>query len=339
MRKKGILLVNLGTPDSPSTKDVRTYLDQFLMDGRVIDINPVGRNLLVRGIIVPKRAKNSANIYKEIWTEEGSPLLVYSYALLELMKKRLGEEYHVELAMRYQNPSLEGALKKMQELNVDGIKVIPLFPQYASATTGSIHQMVMEVVSQWQVIPPLQFVNNYCDHPGMAKVFAKNAKKYLEAEKWDHVLFSYHGVPQRQMRKADVSKKHCLQVEDCCKTYTDTNKFCYTAQCYQTTKAIAQEIGLSPEEYTLCFQSRLGSEPWMQPYTSTVLKDLADKGKKRILVLSPAFVADCIETIYEIGVEYQEEFHSYGGEKVQMVESLNADPEWIDALEDIILNY
>ena len=338
MRKKGILLVNLGTPDSPKTADVRVYLDQFLMDGRVIDINPLGRNLLVRGIIIPKRAKNSAKTYQEIWTEEGSPLLVYSYALQNLIAERLGEEYHVELAMRYQNPSLESSLKKLQELNVDSIKVIPLFPQYASATTGSIHQMIMESVSQWQIIPPIQFVNNYCDHPGMAKVFAKNAKKYLDAEKWDHVLFSYHGVPQRQMRKADISKKYCLQVEDCCKNYTDTNKFCYTAQCYQTTKAIAQEIGLSKDEYTLCFQSRLGNEPWMQPYTSTVLKELADKGKKKILVLSPAFVADCVETIYEIGVEYQEEFHSYGGERIQMVESLNADPEWVEALEDIILN-
>ncbi|MFD1631588.1 ferrochelatase [Pseudopedobacter beijingensis] len=339
MGKKGILLVNLGTPDSPQTKDVRNYLDQFLMDDRVIDINPIGRNFLVRGIIIPKRAKNSANIYKEIWTEEGSPLLVYGKSMQKLIAERLGEDYHVELAMRYQNPSLEEALAKMQKLNLDSIKVVALFPQYASATTGSIHQMVMEIVSQWQIIPPIQLVNNFCDHPGMAKVFAENARKHLETGKWDHILFSFHGVPQRQMKKADVSKKFCLQVSDCCKTYVEENKFCYTAQCYQTAKTIAKEMGLAEEQYTLCFQSRLGKEPWMQPYTSTVLKELAEKGCKRLLVLSPAFVADCIETIYEIGVEYQEEFHSYGGEKVQMVDSLNDSPGWIDALEDIILSY
>lgn len=336
MGKKGILLVNLGTPDSPEKSDVKKYLDQFLMDDRVIDINPIGRNFLVRGIIIPKRASNSSNIYKEIWTEKGSPLMVYGESLRNQLAEKLGEDYHVELAMRYQNPSLENALKKLQKLNLDSITVVPLFPQYASATTGSIHQLVMEVVSQWQIIPPLKFINNYCDHPGMAKIFADNARKHLQSENWDHILFSYHGVPQRQMKKADISKQHCLVVEDCCKTYQESNKFCYTAQCYQTTKAIAAELGLSEDEYTLCFQSRLGKEPWMQPYTSTVLEDLAKKGVKRILVLIPAFVADCIETIYEIGVEYQEEFVHFGGEKVQMVESLNDNPAWVEVLEEII---
>src|SRR6476659_3887677 len=299
MGKKGILLVNLGTPDSPSTADVRKYLDEFLMDERVIDINAVGRTLLVKGIIVPFRGPKSAKIYKEIWTKEGSPLLLNGIKVKEEIVKKLGDDYHVELAMRYQSPSISDALERLKQAKVDSIKVVPLFPQYASASTGSVHQLVMEIVSKWQAIPSLSFVNNYYDHPGMIKVFADNARKHLD-KKWDHILFSFHGIPQRQMRKADVSGVHCLKVNDCCKTLTENNKFCYSAQCHQTAKLIAQDLQLKPEDYTLCFQSRLGNDPWMQPYTSVVLKELAEKGVKRILVLCPAFVSDCLETLYEI---------------------------------------
>jgi ferrochelatase len=337
MGKKGILLVNLGTPDSPKTADVRKYLDEFLMDGRVIDVNPVLRTLLVKGIIVPFRGPKSAKIYKEIWTEQGSPLLIYGKNVKNAIVDRLGEDYHVELAMRYQSPSIPDALERLKQAKVDSIKVIPLFPQYASASTGSVHQLVMEIVSQWQAIPSISFVNSYYDHPGMIKVFADNTRKYLD-EGWDHILFSFHGVPQRHMRKVDVSGEHCLKVKDCCKTLTENNKFCYSAQCHQTAKLIAEELNLSDDKHSLCFQSRLGNDPWMQPYTSDVLKELAGKGVKRILVLCPAFVADCLETLFEISFEYQEEFEELGGEKVQLVESLNDNPAWIDALEDIILN-
>ncbi len=337
MNKKGILLVNLGTPDSPSTADVRKYLDQFLMDERVIDIHPIKRNLLVRGIIVPFRSPKSAKLYQEIWTKEGSPLLIYGNSVKDIIAERLGDDYHVELAMRYQSPSIPDALERLKQAKVESIKVVPLFPQYASASTGSVHQLVMEIVSKWQAIPSLSFINNYYDHPGMIQVFADNARKYLD-QQWDHILFSFHGIPQRQMKKADVSGVHCLQVKDCCRTLTENNKFCYSAQCYQTAKLIAEELSLDKNNYTLCFQSRLGSDPWMQPYTSDVLKELAAKGVKRILVLCPAFVADCLETLYEITFEYHEEFQKLGGEKVQLVESLNDHPKWIDALEDIILN-
>ena len=336
MGKKGILLVNLGTPDSPSTPDVKKYLDQFLMDERVIDINAVSRTLLVKGIITPFRSSKSAKLYKEIWTEEGSPLLIYGERLRAAIAQKLGENYQVELAMRYQSPSISDALERFRQAKVDSIKVVPLFPQYASASTGSVHQLVMEIVSKWQAIPALSFVNSYCDHPGMIKVFAKNARKYLP-EAYDHVLFSFHGIPQRQMKKADVSGVHCLQVEKCCETLTENNKFCYSAQCYRTKDEIVRELGLTKDDYTLCFQSRLGNDPWMQPYTSDVLKELAAQGKKRLLVLCPAFVADCLETLYEISYEYQEEFQKLGGEEVQLVESLNDDPDWVEALTDIIL--
>jgi ferrochelatase len=337
MGKKGILIVNLGTPDSPSTSDVRTYLDQFLMDGRVIDINVAVRAILVKGIIVPFRGPKSAKIYKEIWTEEGSPLLIYGKRVVEEIAKRLGDDYQVELAMRYQSPSVEDALDRLQKAKVDSIKVIPLFPHYASASTGSVHQLVMEIISKWQTIPPLTLVNSYYNHPGMIKVFANNAKKYLD-QKWDKILFSFHGVPQRHMRKADVSGVHCLKAENCCSTITENNKFCYSAQCHNTAQLIAKELNLTTDDYTICYQSRLGNDPWMKPYTSDILKDLAAKGAKRLLVLCPAFVADCLETLYEISFEYQEEFEELGGEKIQLVESLNDNPDWIDALEDIVLN-
>jgi ferrochelatase len=337
MGKKGILLVNLGTPDSPSTADVRKYLGEFLMDERVIDINAVGRTLLVKGIIVPFRGPKSAKIYKEIWTKEGSPLLLYSIKVQEEIAKKLGDDYMVELAMRYQTPSIPDALERLKQAKVDSIKVVPLFPQYASASTGSVHQLVMEIVSKWQAIPPISFVNSYYDHSGMIKVFADNARKHLD-QKWDHILFSFHGIPQRQMRKADVSGEHCLKVENCCSVLTENNKYCYSAQCHQTARLISDELGLKKEDFTICYQSRLGNDPWMKPYTSDILKDLAAKGAKRLLVLCPAFVSDCLETLYEISFEYQEEFVELGGEKIQLVESLNDNPAWIDALEDIILN-
>lgn len=337
MGKKGILLVNLGTPDSPSTSDVRKYLGEFLMDERVIDINAIGRTLLVKGIIVPFRGPKSAKIYKEIWTDKGSPLLIYSDKVRDAVAEKLGEEYMVELAMRYQTPSIPDALERLKQAKVDSIKVVPLFPQYASASTGSVHQLVMEIVSKWQAIPPISFVASYYDHPGMIKIFADNARKHLN-QKWDHILFSFHGIPQRQMRKADVSGIHCLKTADCCQTITENNKFCYSAQCHHTAKLIAEELALKKEDFTLCFQSRLGNDPWMKPYTSVILEELAKKGVKRILVLCPAFVSDCLETLYEISFEYQEEFEKLGGEKVQLVESLNDHPDWINTLEDIILN-
>lgn len=335
MGKKGILLVNLGTPDSPSTADVRKYLGEFLMDGRVLDVNPILRAILVKGIIVPFRGPKSAKVYKKLWTDEGSPLLVYSQRVHESVAEKLGDEYMVELAMRYQSPSIPDALERMKQAKVDSIRVIPLFPQYASASTGSVHDKVMEIVRTWQAIPDISFVNNFYEHPGMIDVFANHGAKYLN-EDWDHVLFSFHGLPQRHMRKVDVSGVHCLKVKDCCKTITENNKFCYTAQCHRTAQLIAEKLEISEDKYTICYQSRLGKDPWVQPYTSEVIEELATKGAKKLLVFCPAFVSDCLETTIEISEEYAEEFEELGGEKVQLVESLNDDPAWVDALIDII---
>jgi ferrochelatase len=334
MGKKGVLLVNLGTPDSPEVKDVRKYLDQFLMDERVIDINAFKRTLLVKGIIVPFRSPKTSKLYKEIWDENGSPLLYFSKIQAALVQEQLGDDYHVELAMRYQSPSIASALEKMKAGLVESIRVIPLFPQYASASTGSVMQLVMELVSKWATIPAISFVSSFHDNELMLDTFAENARKY-KPETFDHVLFSFHGLPERQLLKCDHTGSFCLKKDNCCDTINDTNKFCYSAQGHDTARLLAAKLNIAREDYTVCFQSRLGKEPWVQPYTSDVLKKLAAEGKKRLLVFSPAFVADCLETIYEITVEYQEEFKALGGEHVQLVESLNDDPKFIKALVDM----
>lgn len=332
--KKGVLLVNLGTPDSPARGDVYRYLQEFLLDPRVVDYPWLPRNLLVRGVIAPFRSGSSSKLYKKLWTENGSPLKVYGERVAEDIKSHLGEEYVVELAMRYQNPSIQSALKRLLQQQVAEIIVFPLFPQYASATTGSVHEEVMRCLAKEQAIPNIKLVNSYYDHPEMIALFAENARKF-DLASYDHILFSYHGLPQRQLRKAD-NCNYCLKVENCCQTISVTNQFCYSAQCNATTRAIAAALGLDTTQYTTCFQSRLGPDKWAQPYTSKTIEEQAKKGAKRLLVFSPAFVADCLETIIEIGEEYQEEFEEMGGEKVDLVPSLNDNPKWIAALSDLI---
>ena len=336
MARKGVLLVNLGTPDSPQTADVRKYLNEFLMDGRVIDVNPVLRTFLVKGIIVPFRSPKSAKLYQKIWSDEtGSPLLHYSKLQHQALQQRLGDEYQVELAMRYQSPSIESALQRLKDALVSEIKVIPLFPQYASASTGSVYEKVMSLVKDWQTTPNISFINSFHDNERMIQTFANNAQKY-QPETFDHILFSFHGLPQRQLIKCDHTHSYCLKVDGCCNTLNDTNKFCYSAQSYDTARLIAEKLNIPKENYTVCFQSRLGSDPWVQPYTSEIIAKLANEGKKRLLVFCPAFVADCLETVYEVTEEYGAEFRELGGEHVQLVESLNDSPLFIDALEGLV---
>jgi ferrochelatase len=336
MGKKGVLLINLGTPDSPSTADVRKYLREFLMDPRVIDINPVSRTLLVKGIIAPTRGPKSAKLYQKIWDDKtGSPLLHYSLLQQKLLQERLGDEYMVELAMRYQSPNIESALERLKAALVDNIQVIPLFPQYASASTGSVYEKVMGLVAKWPTSPTISFINSFHDNELMIEAFAQNARKYAP-ETYDHVLFSFHGLPQRQLIKSDHTHQHCLKVSGCCETLTDVNKFCYSAQSHHTARLIAEKLNIRKDKYTICFQSRLGSDPWVQPYTSEIVAKLAKEGKKRLLVFCPAFVADCLETVYEVTTEYGDEFKALGGEHVQLVESLNDSPLWIEALEKIV---
>ena len=335
--KKGVLIVNLGTPDAPTRSAVHRYLKQFLLDRRVIDYSWLPRNLLVRGVIAPFRSGSSAKLYQKLWTKEGSPLKIYGEKLVEGVQDLLGENFEVELAMRYQNPSIESGIEKLLSKKVAEIIVVPLFPQYASATTGSIHEEVMRVLAKKETIPVLKMVNSYYDNQEMIDVFVKNAEKY-DIKEYDHILFSYHGLPQRQLKKADDCN-HCFVEENCCSTISKKNQFCYSAQCFATSQAIAAKLHLSPDDYTICFQSRLGPEEWIKPYTSKTIEERARKGDKKILVFCPAFVADCLETTIEISHEYREEFLEKGGEKLDLVESLNDHPQWVNAVKELVLSY
>jgi ferrochelatase len=335
--KKGLMLVNLGTPDSPSRWDVYRYLREFLTDARVIDYPWVARQALVQLIIAPLRSGSSSALYRQLWTPEGSPLKVYGMKVAEGLQHLLGDAWHVELAMRYQNPSIADAWKRLKKQNITHLYVLPLFPQYASATTGSVHDEVMSILRKEQTIPDITLINSYCDFKPMIQIFADNARKF-DLSSYDHFLFSYHGLPQRQLKKADACG-HCLIQKDCCLVRSAANQFCYSAQCHATTRAIVEELQLTEGSYTTTFQSRLGPDKWAQPYTSEVLDHWAEKGAKKLLVFSPAFVADCLETLIEISVEYQEEFTEKGGDQVDLVPSLNDDPRWISALRDLLLSY
>jgi len=331
--KTGVLLVNLGTPDSPSVSDVRSYLSQFLNDPRVIDIPWLLRKILVNLIIVPFRAPKSAEIYKKLWTPEGSPLLLYSERVKGLLQQELGADHEVHLAMRYKNPSIPAVLETMRKKNYERIIVLTMFPQYASASTGSALEEVMRVIKTWWVIPEIKFISQYYDHPDFVAAFVARAKQYNIAE-YDHILFSYHGLPERQVDKV-YDDGHCAD-HDCENEITEENKYCYKATCYATTRLLAEQLNLSKERYTVCFQSRL-DQKWLKPFSDKVVEDCANKGMKKILVFSPAFTADCLETIIEIGHEYQEIFKEHGGEKVQLVESLNDHPLWVKCLRDLVL--
>ncbi len=337
MGKVGVLLVNLGTPDDPSTGSVRRYLRQFLLDARVIDIPKVLREFLVRFIIAPFRAPASAKLYKQLWTENGSPLKYYGIQVTDMLQEKIGDDYSVKLAMRYQSPSVESVLTQFQKENVDRLVVFPMFPQYASASSGSALQEVMDVISRWFTIPPVSFVSSYHDQPTMIRVYADNARD-MDYRSYDHILFSFHGIPQRQLRKSDCHN-HCLKEENCCATLHEKNKMCYSAQCYDTAHHIAENLGLKRDEYSVGFQSRLGKDPWTEPFTPDVLKELREKNVNNLLVFSPSFVSDCLETTIEISDEYHEEWEEMGGHKLDLVPSLNDDPKWVDAIEEIIMPY
>jgi ferrochelatase len=328
----GLLLVNLGTTDAPDTAAVRRYLRQFLSDPRVLDINPIGRAALLHLIILPFRPAKSAHAYRKVWTDRGSPLLFHSVDLVEQVRARLGGEWTVELAMRYGAPSIESALDKLRARAVDRIVVFPLYPQYSSASTGSTVEEVFRIAGKLWVTPNLSFVEPFYDDPGFIGAFAAVGAPIIAAEKPDHVLFSYHGLPERHMRKSDDSGKHCLATERCCDAIATVNRNCYRAQCYATTRALAAKLGLPADRHSVSFQSRLGRTPWVRPYTDLVLPELVKAGKRRLVVFCPAFVADCLETLEEIGIRAREDFVKAGGESLTLVPSLNATPAWADAV-------
>lgn len=327
-------MVNLGTPDSTAVSDVRKYLREFLMDKRVIDIPAFPRFLLVNGIIAPFRSPKSAAEYRKLWDERGSPLKYYTEDITELLAKKLSEDYSVKFAMRYQNPSLTSVLEEFQKEEVATLHVIPLFPQYASATTGSVIDKVMEITKKWQIIPEIRFTSQFLEEELFIETICDQGRKLMENESYDHFLFSYHGLPERQIRKGSY-EDYC-QLGSCCSTLNEHNRYCYRAQCFETTRMVTKKLGISEENYTVCFQSRLGKDPWVKPYTEDVLQELAKNGKKKVLAFSPAFVSDCLETTIEVGQEYHENFIEAGGEKWDLVPSLNAEDKWVECLKVIV---
>lgn len=336
MNKTAVLLINLGTPNSPKVNDVRKYLFEFLNDDRVIDIPSFVRFFLVNFIIVPFRAPKSAKLYEMLWTDQGSPIMFYSESLKNKLQKNLSDEFEVYLAMRYQNPSLDNVLEEIRKKNYKRLLVLPLFPQYASATSGSVYQKVMNIIKSWWVIPEITFINEFFDNEKYIETIAEISKKY-NLNSYDHILFSYHGLPNRQVDKSHSDARSCINCE-CEKIFKDNFRLCYKASCYETTRLIAKRIEIPENKYTVCFQSRLDKD-WLEPFSDEVLINLAKNGAKKILVFSPAFVADCLETIIEIGHEYQKIFTENGGEIVDLVESLNDHPMWVETLKEIILKH
>lgn len=335
MKKTGVLLIQLGTPDSPSVKDVRRYLSEFLNDPRVIDLAWLPRKLLVNGIIVPFRAPKSAKIYKKLWdlSDGISPLMSHTERVRELLAEQFkDQDVHIEIAMRYQNPSMDVVLERMRQAHYEQIIIIPLFPQYASASTGSAVEKALEIIRKWWVTPSLHVISQFYDHPGYIDAVVDRAKAY-DLKAYDHILFSYHGLPERQVDK--IYENGLCADQPCESEINAHNAMCYKATCYATTRLLAEKLGISEKDYTVCFQSRLNKK-WIEPFSDHVVEEQAKKGAKNLLVFSPAFVADCLETLIEIGDEYQELFEANGGKKVQLVPSSNDHPSFISCLKDLV---
>ena len=327
---KGALLINLGSPDSPDPRDVKRYLGEFLMDERVIDISKALRTFLVKGIILNTRPKKSAKAYKKIWWEEGSPLIVLSKRLQKSVQKKIS--IPVELAMRYGNPSIEEGIKNLVNQGVNEVILIPLYPQFAMATTETILVLAEEVRSQnhpnlsFTVLPP------FYNHPDYIKVLSESIQENLKGKEWEHLLFSYHGIPERHIRKSDVTKSHCKIDKSCCQTSSKAHKYCYRHQCYETTRQVAEYLELKEGTFSTSFQSRLGLDPWLRPYTDQTVAKFAKKGVKKMAIATPAFVSDCLETLEEIGMEAAEDFEEKGGEKLYVIPCINDRPDWVNVL-------
>lgn len=333
--KTGILLINTGSPDSPEVPDVRAYLKQFLSDPRVIDIAPLARWLLVNLIILPTRPKASAAAYKSIWTDRGSPLLSNSADFLDALRKEIPDAA-IEIGMAYGKPSVPSQMDALIAQGVTRLVIVPMFPQYASATVGSVLELVYKTAAHKQNVPAITVLPPFYEEPEFLDAWKNVAQPELDRFKPDHVVISFHGLPERQVKKSDPTGNHCLQKKDCCKNYLSGNPMCYRAHCMTTAEGITQRLGLKPDQYTIAFQSRLGRDPWLTPATDETVVSLAKKGVKRLAILSPAFVADCIETIEELGGQAKESFEHNGGKEFLLVPSLNSGARWADAFAAIL---
>ena len=334
--KTGVLLMNLGTPDAPEPGPVRRYLKQFLSDERVLDINPLGRWLLLNLIILPFRSRRSAKAYKRVWMSEGSPLLVHGQNLTAEVRAQLeSTDTPVVLGMRYGSPSVASALHQLRERACDRILVLPLFPQYASSSTGSAIEEVYRESSRFWNTPHVQVLEPFYDDERFLNAFAAVGRPFWEQQP-DHVLFSFHGLPERHVQKSDDTGSYCLKQPNCCATLGEANRMCYGAHCHRTATRLAEKLEIPADRYSISYQSRLGRTPWLRPYTDLVIEEMAKKGVKKLVVFCPAFVADCLETLEEIGMEAVESFREAGGEDLQLVPSLNSHPLWVEGVTSML---
>ena len=335
-RRRGVLLIQLGTPSSPAVSDVRRYLREFLGDRRVLDMPRLPHWLLLHLVILPFRPPKSAAAYASIWTRNGSPLLLHSRGLAEAVAEQLGDGFAVELGMRYGEPSVGDALNRLAQAEVDRLIALPLFPQYADSTTGSALAHFFELAGQSWRPSELSTIGAFYDHPDYIAPMAALARAPLRDFRPDHVLFSYHGLPERQIRKTDASGSFCLSSDSCCAAIGAANRDCYRAHCFATTRALAAALELESERHSISFQSRLGRIPWIRPYTDQVLPELASRGIRRLAVLCPSFVADCLETLEEVGIRARQQWMDAGGEDFLLIPSLNSEPLWAEALARMI---
>lgn len=334
IKKNGLLIINLGTPEAPTPRAVRRYLREFLSDPKVIDLPWLIRQLLLNLVILPFRPKQTAVAYQAIWRHEGSPLLLYSKKLVQKLKQRLADKYQVTLAMRYGSPSIRLALKELKTCS--SITVLPLFPQYAQATTGSIIDKVHAEAKALKLMTSIElyFIKDFYQQPQFVHILANQLKAIINPH--THILFSYHGLPERQIHKLGC-KPVCLTA--CSKKTLEKNPDCYRAQCFQTTRLIVDQLRLNNSQYTTSFQSRLGRIPWIQPYTDEILQSLRDKQIENLVVICPSFVTDCLETLEEIGIQLKKQWLESGGKEFTLVPCLNDSQEWVQALSTIVLNH
>ncbi len=331
---KGVLLVNLGSPDSTDPKDVKKYLGEFLMDERVIDVPYAARALLVKGIVLNTRPKKSAEAYSKIWWEEGSPLIVLTQRLQQ--KVQGNTKLPVEIAMRYGKPSILQGLKKLHNQGIDEVLLMPLYPQFAMATTETILVLAEELRAKYFPKMKITDVKPFYNNPEYIKVLGDSIAESLEGVDYEHLLFSYHGVPERHIRKSDITKMHCKIDGSCCTSQSKAHEFCYRHQCYETTRLVGIYLGMEPLTYSTSFQSRLGFDPWLQPYTDRTIERMGKEGFKKMAIATPAFVSDCLETLEEIAMEGEEIFHEAGGKDFHTIPCINDRDDWANLIGDWI---
>jgi ferrochelatase len=331
---KGVLLVNLGSPDSPQAKDVKPYLDEFLMDKYVIDIPFLLRALVVRGIILRTRPERSASAYSRIWRDDGSPLVVLSMHMCEKVKTQVSAP--VALAMRYGKPSIQTGLQELHAQGVTEVLMIPLYPQHAMASTVTVDEMADEVCRKHFPDMTLTKVPAFYNRPDYIAALADSIRRGLEDFEWDHLLFSYHGIPERHIRKTDITKSHCKINGTCCVTPSPAHEFCYRHQCFETTRLVVEALGIPEGKYSQTFQSRLAGDKWLQPYTDVEVNKMPARGIMNLAVVTPAFVTDCLETLEEIGMEANHQFRQRGGHAFRAIPCMNDSDEWVQTVSNWI---